>query len=182
MRLFRIHPWIAGTRDTDPYGALFIPPGQGAGRWDNPDLYALRYFAHTPEGAVAETFGHLATWSTAMFRVPGNEEATRALSTYELPDAARLAELADPEVLHALGIRRVTEVTERNKRRTQRLAARLFDSGAWDGITWWSYYHPSITLSATWMTENVTCVSTQPLCLDDAAVQAASQLIVRALR
>lgn len=182
MLLHRVHPWIPGAASTEPFGALYMPPGQGAGRWDNPDLYSLRYCATTAEGAVAESFGHLSTWSAGMFRVPGNDEAIRAISTYEFSGTTRLADLADPRVLQDLGVRRVTDVTERDKRRTQRLAARIFERDEWDGILWWSYYHPSITLSATWTSKGLDCVDTKPLSLQTAEVQAASQLIVRAIR
>lgn len=182
MLLYRVHPWIDGVDPSAPYGPLFIPPGQGAGRWDNPDLYALRYFSTTADGAIAETFGHLAGWSSAMFTVPGPHDARRALSTYEFPDPIRLTDLADPEVLTGLGIRRVTDVIERSTRRTQRLAARIFEDGAWDGISWWSYYHPTVTLIATWRQADLRCTATRPLTLEDADVEGAARLIVRSLR
>lgn len=182
MQLFRVHPWIDGVEPTASYGPLFIPPGQGAGRWDNPDLYALRYFSTTPEGAIAETFGHLATWSSGMLLIPSREDATRALSTYEISDSTRLADLADPEVLTALGFHRVTEVTERNKRPTQRQAARIYDQGAWDGISWWSYYHPAITLVATWLQDGIQCTQTRPLSIDVPELEKAARLIVRTVR
>lgn len=182
MQLYRVHPWIDGVDPAAPDGALHIPPGQGAGRWDNPDLYALRYFATTPEGAVAETFGHLAIWSAGMLLVPSSGDAVRALSTYEIPDPVRLADLADPEVLTTLGIHRVTEVTERNKRRTQRRAAMIHDQGAWDGISWWSYYHPAITLVATWLQDGIRCTDTRPLSIDAPEIADAARQIVRAVR
>lgn len=182
MRLYRVHPWADGAADAEPYGPLFLPPGQGRGRWDNPDLYSLRYFAAAPSGAVAETFGSLARWSEEMFRVPRNPEAVRALSTYEVPEGTALAQLADPQVLCDLEVGRVTDVIERNTRRTQRLAARVFELGDWDGISWWSYYHPSITLVATWDSARIRCVDTQVLSLDTDAVKDAAELIVRSVR
>lgn len=182
MLLYRVHPWIDGVEPSAPYGPLFIPPGQGAGHWDNPDLYTLRYFSTTPEGAIAETFGHLATWSSGMLLVPSSDDAVRALSTYEISDSTRLADLADPERLTALGILRVTEVTERNKRRTQRQAARIYDQGTWDGIAWWSYHHPAITLVATWLEKGIRCTQTRPLSIEAPEITRASQLIVRTVR
>ena len=182
MRLYRVHPWLPHAGATNPYGALFVPPGRGAGRWDNPDLYTLRYFSRTPEGAIAETFGALATWSERMFLLPSNTDAIRAISTYDIADTSRLADLGDPRVLVALGVERVTHVTERNKRRTQRMAARIHDSGDWDGISWWSYYHPTITLVATWLQDGVELVDTSPLSITDQSVQDAAQRIVRRIR
>ncbi|SMX95808.1 hypothetical protein BSP109_02904 [Brevibacterium sp. Mu109] len=182
MRVYRVHPWVEGADSRAPYGALFVPPGQGSGRWDNPDLYTLRYFSTTSVGAVAETYGSLARWSEGMLRVPHNAEAVAALSTYEIPDSSRLADLADPNVLLRLGVHRVTHIVERNKRRTQRLAANIHDSGEWDGITWWSYYHPSVTLVATWLDDEVTHVDTSALSIGGDTVQQAAQLIVREIR
>lgn len=181
MRLFRVHPWIEDSSPREPYGPLFIPPGQGYGRWDNPDLYQLRYFGTTPEGAIAETFGSLARWSDAMLRVPTSPEATRALSTYTLPDDMHLADLDDPEVLLELGVGAVTDVVGRQRRRTQRLAARIFESGDWGGIRWWSYYRPEISLVATWADDTLRCVGTSPLKVRDDAVVQAARLIVRSV-
>ncbi|MGP5365554.1 RES family NAD+ phosphorylase [Brachybacterium tyrofermentans] len=182
MLLYRVHPWVDAVDPAAPYGPLFVPPGQGAGRWDNPDLYTMRYFSTTPDGAIAETFGHLSAWSSEMLLVPSNDEAVRALSCYEIPDSARLADLADPETLRALGVRRVTEVIERHKRRTQRLAATIFDEGSFDGISWWSSYHPTITLVATWGSDGITCSRTDPLSIDAPELQGAARLIVREVR
>lgn len=182
MLLHRVHPWIEGTDPTEPYGALFVPPGQGSGRWDNPDLYTVRYLSTSPEGAIAETFGALAAWSPAMLRVPSHPDAVRALSTYEMPDTLRLADLDDPAQLVELGIPRVTDVVARNTRRTQRLAARIHERGTWDGISWWSFYHPSITLVATWRTEDIELRETSALDVGDAAVQDAARRLVREIR
>lgn len=182
MHLYRVHPWIPGTEPHEPYGAMYIPPGQGAGRWDNPDLYSLRYFSTTPEGAVAETFGALAAWSADMLSVPIAPDAVRALSTYELADDVRLADLDDPAELVSLGVRRVTEVVQRDKRRTQRLAAKIHESGAWDGISWWSYYHPSITLVAMWREDGIAATETAPLNVSGPDIAEAARLLVREVR
>lgn len=182
MRLYRVHPWVDGAGPREPYGPLFIPPGQGYGRWDNPGLYQLRYFSSTPEGAIAETFGSLAQWSDEMFLVPANPRATKVLSTYTLTDAAPFADLADPAVLTELGVARVADVTARHLPRTRRLAARIFESGVWGGITWWSFDHPEITLMATWIDVGLVCEDTAPLTVQDDAVADAANLIVRSIR
>ena len=182
MRLYRVHPWDRQAKPEEPYGPLYVPPGQGFGRWDNPDLYELRYFSTTPEGAVAETFGALPTWSPAMLRFPGPPSLPRALSTYELPDDARIADLADTATLARLNVTRVTDVSQRDKRRTQRLAAAIFTTGDWDGISWWSYYHPTITLVATWRSDGLELIGTEELSCDHDAVRTAADLIVRRIR
>ncbi|WP_022868183.1 RES family NAD+ phosphorylase [Schaalia vaccimaxillae] len=182
MRVFRVHPWDQKARPDEPFGALYIPRGQGVGRWDNPDLYRLRYFSTTPQGAIAETFGALASWSNTMFHFPGPPSLPRALSSYELSDDIRIADLADITTLTTLGINRFTDITQRNKRQTQRLAATIDESGRWDAISWWSYYHPTITLVATWTDEHIELVDTTALTIDNPAVIEAANLIVRPFR
>ena len=85
-------------------------------------------------------------------------------------------------MLQSLGVHRVTDVSERNKRRTQRLAAKIFERGEWDGISWWSYYHPSITLVATWLQDGIACTRTEPLSIESAPVEEAARRIVRTVR
>ncbi|NUL48272.1 RES family NAD+ phosphorylase [Cellulosimicrobium funkei] len=182
MHLYRVHPWREDAGETEPFGALYVPPLQGYGRWDNPDLYRLRYFSLTPAGAVAETFGSLRQWSSGMFLVPGDSTAVRAVSTYSLPDETRWADLADPPVLTRLGVGRVTDVTRRDLRRTQRLAERIHASGEWDGIAWWSYCHPEIELVATWVDRDLECRATESLAITDDVVAEVAELIVRSMR
>jgi hypothetical protein len=179
MELYRVHPWVPGVELHQPYGAMFVPPKQGYGRWDNPDEYQLRYFALTAVGAVAETFGSLARWSAPMFNHPGAPDAVKALSTYEMPDETKFADLNDPSMLVQLGVGRVTDVIERNLKCTQTLAKQIYETEQWDGIRWWSYYHPTIEVAASWADEMLSHVDTQLLTLDHSAVQDAADLIVR---
>ena len=65
-------------------------------------------------------------------------DRTRALTVFEAAETPRLAALADPQTLLQYGVR-VTDVVRRELRVTQRLAARLYDSGDYEGISWWSY-------------------------------------------
>ncbi len=181
MLLYRVHPWDGRAGVREPFGALYFPLGQGYGRWDNPHLYRLGYFSLSAAGAVAETFGSLARWREEMFLVPDSPDITKALSIYTLSDQIRLADLSDPEVLTGLGIRRVTDVVERNLPRTQRLAAQIFESGDWDGIQWWSYYHPSIQLAAIWSEDEIGWQDTVPLGIGDEVVAEAATLIVRTI-
>lgn len=174
---YRVHLWEPGAKPGAPYSAEFIPP-QGYGRWDNPDLYRLRYLATSPEGAIAETFGSHATWTPAMLHAELKPDRTRALTVFEAAENPKLAELADPQTLLQYGVR-VTDVVRRELRVTQLLAARLYDSGDYEGISWWSFYHPSISLVALFQPDSLRVVDTVPLSIDSAEMRAAASLIVR---
>ena len=60
MLVYRVFFHDPGARPGDPGHALHLHRPQGAGRWDNPDLYDAWYFARSPEGAIGEVFGALA--------------------------------------------------------------------------------------------------------------------------
>ncbi len=64
-----------------PFHPLFVPlDRQGAGRFDNPHLYATLYLATTPQAAVGETFANLARWPDAELTRPKdgrNRDRTR---------------------------------------------------------------------------------------------------------
>lgn len=179
MRLFRVHLWDPRARAGEPFSAGFIPPQQGYGRWDNPELYTLRYAARSPEGAIIESFGAHAVWRDDMFRT-GAGDAVRALSTFEVPDDTVLADLADPALLLELGAR-VTDVSRREPRVTQRLAARLYASHRFDGIAWWSFFHPHESLVALFQPDEARVVTTAPLSLDTPEVVRAAELVVRSI-
>lgn len=117
-----------------------------------------------------------------MFLVPGDPTAVRAVSTYSVPEGTRWADLADPAALTRLGVGRVTDVTRRDLRPTQRLAERIHASGEWDGIAWWSYHQPEIELAATWVERSLECQATDPLTITDDVVVEAAELIVRPMR
>lgn len=180
MLVHRVHLWHADAKPSEPYSAEFIPPQQGYGRWDNPDLYTLRYLATSPEGAIIEAFGSHAIWREDMFRTGDSSHTIRALSTFDLPEDTVFADLSDPRLLIEYNVT-VTEVVKRNPRATQRLAARLFQSHEFDGIAWWSYYQPSLTLIALFQPDEAQLVDTVPLSLDLSEVQEAARLVVRTI-
>lgn len=176
MRVFRVYPHVEGASAGEPGDARYVHPHQGSGRWDNPDLYRMRYFGCTPEAAIAETFGSLARWRPGMFEHPGLG-AKRRLAEFELPDTLRVAALAEPEMLSRFGMR-ANEVAERLPARTQRVAAQIYGTAQFDAISWWSYYHPSLTNLAVWAGE-AQLIRTDALTIDHPAVQACAHLIVR---
>ena len=63
MLLYRVFPRVASVPDKEPGHPLYVSPGQGKGRWDNPSLYQVRYLSPAPAAAIGEAFGHLATWA-----------------------------------------------------------------------------------------------------------------------
>lgn len=125
-----------------PGHPLYVHPGQGKGRWDNPDLYRLRYVALTPEAAIGETFGNLARWSPDMLRVPFLSGAERQLATYSMDETIHpLLDFDDAKTLIDRGLR-PTQVVGRNRPLTSGIAARVFREGRWAGVRWWSYHRP----------------------------------------
>jgi len=66
MRLWRVtwvDPGWGELAAHEPFHPLYVPvDAQGAGRFDNPHLYAALYVAESPSGAVGETFGSSASW------------------------------------------------------------------------------------------------------------------------
>jgi hypothetical protein len=150
-----------------------VHPIQGKGRWDNPSLYLARYLAISPEAAVGEAFGHLATWSPKMLDSPSVQGAERYLGTYRFDETTSpLLDLDDADVLRRRHLR-PTYVVARNRPRTQQIAADIFNEGRWAGIQWWSYQRPQWTLAALWATLAVSCESVDAIpkhpALSDAA-------------
>jgi hypothetical protein len=170
--LYRVFPYLNRSAKGEPGHPLYTPAVQGGGRWDNPGLYVCRYLATTPEAAVGEAFGHLATWSAGMLISPSLNDAARSLGIYRLDeDLSPILDLDDPEVLAERGIR-PTHVVVRNRPRTQAIAARIYREGRWAGIQWWSFYRPQWPVVALWegdlTVERVENLAPHPA-LDDAA-------------
>jgi len=126
--------------------ATYLHKPQGAIRWDNPSLYDAWYLAAAAEGAVGETFGNLATWSTDMLEHPTGLQ--RAIATFSTPDDLSLFDFDDAGNLQRVGMR-PSQVVIRNKAFTQGKAAALFaetqDDGdrRWAGVSWWSFHRPT---------------------------------------
>src|ERR1700724_3593274 len=69
--LYRVFPFLeSASNPTEPGHPLHVHPVQGGGRWDNPNLYLVRYLSTSAEGAVGETFGGVGSWSSAMLASP----------------------------------------------------------------------------------------------------------------
>ena len=150
MLLYRVFPYLGGAVAGQPGHALYSRSVQGSGRWDNPALYLCRYLATSPEAAIGEAFGSLATWNPGMLLEPTLPGAERHLGVYRLDEEVNpLLDLDDPQVLVERAIR-PTHVVVRNRPRTQGIAARIYHEGRWAGIQWWSFYRPQWTPVALW--------------------------------
>jgi hypothetical protein len=146
--IYRVFPWLTTARRGEPGHPLYVHPDQGAGRWDNPDLYAAFYCAAEAEAAVGESFAHIATWSAAMLTFPLIPGAERALGIYHFDEESHpLLDLDDPRALLDRGLR-PTDVVIRNRPATQRVAREVYEEGDWAGISWWSLHRPQWTLFA----------------------------------
>lgn len=173
MLLHRVAPLLRSAETGEPGHPLYMNPRQGAGRWDNPDLYHLLYLAHTPSGAIGETFGGIVRWTPAMLVVPGIPGSTRWLVVYSIDEEAHpCIDLDDARTLLDRGIR-PTEVVIRNRPMAQAIAAGIFGEQRWSGIQWWSYQRAQWTVCALWDTaalvvESVEAIPSHPALADAA--------------
>jgi hypothetical protein len=147
---------------------------------DNPEHYRVRYFAATPAGAVAESFGTLTRWAPAMFAFPGlGPAAARALGMYEVPDDTPILELDDARALLDRRLR-PTQVVTRNQPVTRTWALRIFrEPRGWAGVRWWSYYRPEWPIVGLWRDEGLRVRAAEPLSLDHPAVDEAARELAK---
>jgi hypothetical protein len=179
--LWRVLPYAAKARLGQPGHPLYVPPRQGAGRLDNPEHYLVRYFADHPSGAVAESFGDLATWSPSMLRgSPSLPGSVRAIATYELALGTALCDLDDPTELVARALR-PSHVVSRDHASTQAWALRIWIDARYDGVRWWSYRDPRWGSIGIWSTASLTVTDVQPLTITHPAVTAAAVVMNRPL-
>jgi hypothetical protein len=145
MRLWRVFPWDAEAVAGASGHPLWIPRAlQGAGRHDNPELYAAMYLSETAAAAVAECIAHL---RGQVLEDGDLERSGRRLALVPLDAGVegRLWDLDDPEVLSERRLR-PSLVATRARQATRRWAADLFRARPRrDGIRWWS------TLEASWL-------------------------------
>lgn len=136
MLLWRVFPYDASAAPGAPFSADCIPTGQGAGRFDVPDLTPVWYFAESPDHAVAEVLQGLR-----------NQALDAAdLTRYGMPLAlvharlrlarSKLPDLCDPVMLQAYGVR-PDDLATMDFTRTRSIARALFRAGC-AGFRWWS--------------------------------------------
>jgi hypothetical protein len=141
MILWRLLPWIAEARATEPGGALWFPRElQGHGRHDNPARYGCLYIAEQPVSAVVEAlapFRGTGELTDAMLLRGG---LALALAELRLGDKAELVDLDSPQVLADVRLR-PSEVATYVRAVTQAHAERIFDERPDAlGLRWWSTF------------------------------------------
>jgi len=178
MLLYRVFPYLASAKDGEPGHPLYIPTPQGNGRWDNPDLYQIRYFALSAEAAVGETFASFPTWKPIMLNFPQLPGSERVIGTFQIDENEQpLLDLDDAANLADRNIR-PTSVVRRNRPATQEIARRIFEEQKWAGIQWWSFHRPHWPLVAIWR-ESVTFYSADNIPGHAALTDAAGTLYKR---
>lgn len=125
-------------------GRLFspshIPPATGRGRFDLPAACSpVFYVAESPEHAIAEA---IQPWRNRPLRRPHLVRAGRPLALVAVHVASEatsdLADLCDPRVLGRFGLG-ADRVASRRRRRTQAIAAAVWDRGH-AGLRSWSAF------------------------------------------
>jgi hypothetical protein len=148
--LYRVFPYLASAEEGEPGHPLYIPTPQGNGRWDNPALYHIRYFAISAEAAVGEAFANFSTWTPVMLSFPQIPGAERVIGTFLFDEEKHpLLDLDDAENLAARNMK-PTSVVRRNRAASEEIARRIFEEGKWAGIQWWSFHRPQWPLVALW--------------------------------
>jgi hypothetical protein len=134
---------------SDPDGPLWFPRVfQGAGRHDNPDVYGCMYVAGTQVSAVVEQLARFRGQRLEP-KLLVRRRLPLALAAIELPDAAEIIDLDDPEVLgrHEL---RPSVVATRHRDVTQPQALALYRGHRFAaGLRWWSTFEalwPNFTI------------------------------------
>ncbi|WP_394254310.1 RES family NAD+ phosphorylase [Pseudoclavibacter helvolus] len=188
MLVYRVFPYDAKAQPEKSGHPTYLHRPQGAGRWDNPDLYDTWYVGREPETAIAESFGNLAHWGESMFRFPSAPSTRRVLGVFSLPDDLQILDLDDPRNLTDLGIR-PSQVVIRNKAYTQGRARQIWQQTTpsaerrWSAIGWWSFHAPHLRnlalMSSLSGPSPMTFVEAQPLTLTHPAVVECASLLHR---
>lgn len=142
--LWRVFPWDPAAERGAPFSPE-APPGRlGSGRFDLPGVTPVRYFAESPEHAVAEVIQGLRNQTLDVADLVRVHPLALVEARLDATTAARIADLCDPAVLLRLGAR-PDRVASRDAAATQAVAHAVFGSGA-VGLRWWS------ALSGDWHT------------------------------
>ena len=176
--LYRVVPFLADSQPDEPGGDRYIPP-QGAGRFDNPEVYSVLYLSGSEAGAIAEAFGRFPEWTPAILSgSPSLLGSLPALGRYRLAEDAQVCNLDDPARLAQFNLR-PSEVVSRDHVHTRAWARRIFDLGQFAGVRWWSCYDPQWASVGLWDVRRLTVEEVRPLRLSDPALVEASRTIMR---
>ena len=183
MLVYRVFPYLPQAASGET-GHATHDHAQGTGRLDNPNHYRIWYLAVEPAGAIAEAFGDLDEWGSAMFECPMIPGSRRAMETYLLSDCTPLLDLDDSRNLLTRGLR-PTQVIERNRAATQNWALTVFNERndrherIWQGVRWWSYYRPQWRIIGYWGKTAPQLLTVEELALTNPAVVDASTSLGR---
>ena len=138
--LWRVVPWDPDVDEGRLFSRSYIPQTTGRGRFDLPVACSpVLYVAESPEHAVAEA---IQPWRHRPMRPPHLLRAGRPLSLMGVEVAPEkvsdLADLCDPGMLGRLVVS-ADRVASRDRRRTQPIAASVWDMGH-AGLRWWSSF------------------------------------------
>ncbi len=138
--LWRVFPWNPDVDEGRPFSPSHVPPTTGRGRFDLPVACSpVLYVAETPQHAIAET---IQPWRNGPLRMAHLLRAGHPLALVGVQikrnDAEELVDLCDPVTLRRRGLR-PDQIASRHRRKTQPIAASVWDSGN-VGLRWWSSY------------------------------------------
>jgi hypothetical protein len=121
-----------------------VPLGQGSGRFDLAALTPVRYFAETPEHAVAEVIQGLRNQSLDAADLVRGHPLALVEATLPPDTNTRVVDLCDPAQLLQLNVR-PDQLASGDVTTSQEVARTVFAKGA-PGFRWWS------ALSGDWHT------------------------------
>ena len=165
MELFRVYPHLDEAASPDEAGhPLFTDRQlQGFGRFDNPDLYPAMYVATSAAAAIGETFHSIRTWRADMLAHPMLPGSQRRLATFLFDeDRDQLLNLDDAQTLVEYRLR-PSDVVIRDRHVTQRLAAQVWDTHRFAGLSFWSNVRPQWQVHVIWDPASLELVATEDL-------------------
>jgi hypothetical protein len=180
--LWRLVPWRARAKPTEPWGGLWFPRElQGAGRHDNPDRYGCLYAAQSPLSVVAEALapfrGSGALTSSMLLR--GGRPLALVRLALDDGGADGLVDLDDARVLVRQRLR-PSEVAIGARAVTQAYAARIFQRRSRAlGLRWWSTLEASL-INVTLYDRargHLSLLDVEPLTLEHPATLQAGELL-----
>lgn len=180
MLLYRVFPYLLRAKKGEPGHPLYVFPGQGKGRWDNPTRYLAWYMASEATSAVGESFAGITAWRDEMFDFPLIPGSRKALGIYQVPDDLPYVDLDDAATLVARSMR-PTQVIERNRPYTQAKALSIYEEGDFNAIRWWSYHRPQWRVWCLWEIDPE-CEDVETLDVRHLAVRDAAKTLVKTVK
>lgn len=179
ISVWRVFPWDPRAAAGEPFSATFVPGGQGYGRFDLPGEDAgVRYYAETPEHAVAEKMVRLRNQSIddADLIEFGLRLALVEIRIDVPERTAALINLCSAESLQSLAIE-PDQTAFRDRNTTQAISQRVYDSG-YVGLRWWSVFrgewHTLALYARRVPARDLRFTDPEPLSLDHPALREAA--------